>query len=106
MPYWFNVDTGQVETDDNRSQDANVLGPYDSEDAASRALETARPNTEKWDREDREWASGGAWDAGVPGGLTLAQLSRPMREPSAQHHFIWGANLKVPGSGEKAVVSR
>ena len=29
MPYWFNVDTGQVETDDNRSQDANVMGPYD-----------------------------------------------------------------------------
>ena len=27
MPYWFNVDTGQVETDDDRSQDANVMGP-------------------------------------------------------------------------------
>ena len=47
MPYWFNVDTGQVETDDNRSQDANVMGPYDSHDAAANALETARANTEQ-----------------------------------------------------------
>ena len=38
MPYWFNVDTGQVETDDDRSQDANVMGPYDSHDAAANAL--------------------------------------------------------------------
>ena len=63
MPYWFNVDTGQVETDDDRSQDANVLGPYDSHEAASNALQQARANTEKWDREDREWnADGGSWD--------------------------------------------
>ena len=40
MPYWFNVDTGQVETDDNRSQDANVMGPYDSHEAAANALQT------------------------------------------------------------------
>ena len=42
MPYWFNVDTGQVETDDDRSQDANVMGPYDSHDAAANALQHAR----------------------------------------------------------------
>ena len=58
MPYWFNVDSGQVETDDTRSQDANVMGPYDTHDAAAKALETARSNTERWDREDKEW--GGA----------------------------------------------
>jgi hypothetical protein len=62
MPYWFNVDTGQVETDESHSQDANVMGPYDSQDAAARALDTARANTEKWDREDKEWAGGGSWD--------------------------------------------
>ncbi|MGG5260963.1 methionine aminopeptidase [Phycicoccus avicenniae] len=55
MPYWYNVDTGQVETDADRSQDANVLGPYDSQDAAARALDTAREKTEQWDAEDREW---------------------------------------------------
>jgi hypothetical protein len=60
MPYWFNVDTGQVETDDDRSQDATVMGPYDTHDAAARALETARSNTERWDAEDREWNEGGA----------------------------------------------
>jgi hypothetical protein len=62
MPYWFNVDTGQVETDDTRSRDANVMGPYDTEDAAARALDTARAKTEQWDREDREWGTAGAWD--------------------------------------------
>lgn len=62
MPYWFNVDTGQVETDDNRSQDANVLGPYDSQEAAANALQHARENTERWDREDREWNQGSGWD--------------------------------------------
>lgn len=58
MPWWFNVDTGQVESEATRSRDANVLGPYDSEEAASRALETARANTERWDAEDRAWDAG------------------------------------------------
>lgn len=63
MPYWFNVDSGQVETDDTRSQDANVMGPYDTRDSAANALQTARSNTETWDREDKEWGSGGgSWD--------------------------------------------
>ena len=52
MKYWYNVDTGQVETDDTRSQDATVMGPYDTHDAAAAALETARANTERWDAED------------------------------------------------------
>ena len=63
MPYWYNVDSGQVETDDDRSQDANVMGPYDTEEAAAGALRHARENTERWDREDREWNDGGSsWD--------------------------------------------
>ena len=62
MPYWYNVDSGQVETDDDRSQDANVMGPYDSQEAAANALNSARENTEKWDREDKEWSSGSSWD--------------------------------------------
>jgi hypothetical protein len=55
MAYWFNVNTGEVETDGTRSRDATVLGPYDTEEAASRALDTARANTERWDDEDRAW---------------------------------------------------
>jgi hypothetical protein len=60
MPYWYNVDTGAVETDETRSQDANVLGPYDTEEAAANALRRARENTERWDEEDREWNERGA----------------------------------------------
>lgn len=62
MPYWFNVDTGAVETDETRSQGATVMGPYDTEDAAARALESARERTESWDAEDRAWEEGRSED--------------------------------------------
>lgn len=72
MAYWYNVDTGQVETEETRSRDANVLGPYDSEEAAAQALEHAKENTERWDAEDREWdergATGGAPQGSSDGG--------------------------------------
>jgi hypothetical protein len=55
VSYWYNVDTRAVETDENRSQNANVMGPYDTEEAARNALETARERTEAWDEEDKEW---------------------------------------------------
>ncbi len=55
MPYWYNVDTKSVETDENRSQNANVMGPYDTQEEAAAALETAARRTAEWDEEDREW---------------------------------------------------
>ena len=58
MAYWYNVDTGQVETDEDKSQGADLMGPYDSQDAASRALATAREKTEAWDAADKEWEEG------------------------------------------------
>ena len=58
MSYWFNTSTGQVETDDNRGQAADVMGPYESESEARDALKSARERTEKWDQEDRDWDSG------------------------------------------------
>ena len=58
MQYWFTVDTKQVETDETRSQDANVLGPYDSEQDASNALQRVADNNEDWDEEDRRWNDG------------------------------------------------
>ncbi len=58
MPYWYNIDTGMVESEENRGQDANVLGPYDSQEEASRALEIARERTETWDEADRRWDAG------------------------------------------------
>ena len=60
MQYWYNVDSGQVETDETKSQGAHVMGPYGSHDDAARALQTARERTEKWDSEDRDWNAGRA----------------------------------------------
>ncbi|GGL25762.1 methionine aminopeptidase [Phycicoccus endophyticus] len=64
MPYWYNVDTAQVETDERRSRDATVLGPYDTREEAAAALEHARENTERWEQEDRDWDERGARPAG------------------------------------------
>lgn len=58
MQYWYNVESGQVEDDSDKSQGADLLGPYDSREAAANALETAREKTEAWDEQDREWNSG------------------------------------------------
>jgi hypothetical protein len=54
-----------VETDANRSIGERVMGPYDTEEEARHALETARARNEKWDEEDREWEQRNAapgWD--------------------------------------------
>ncbi len=69
MQYWYNVSTGRVESDDERSQGAEVMGPYASEEEASHALETARARTEAWDEEDRAWDSRGAGEPGDDTGL-------------------------------------
>jgi hypothetical protein len=58
MAYWYNVSTGQVESEENKSQSADLMGPYDTEAEAARALETARERTEAWDEEDRRWDEG------------------------------------------------
>lgn len=65
MQYWYNIRTGAVESDEQRSQNETVMGPYATHAEAAAALATARANTERWDEEDREdddWgvASGGS----------------------------------------------
>ncbi|MDV3220807.1 methionine aminopeptidase [Intrasporangium sp.] len=65
MSFWYNVRTGEVETDENRSRADEVMGPYETVEEARQALETARARTEKWDEEDREWEQKNAapgWD--------------------------------------------
>ena len=65
MAFWFNLDTKSVETDETRGQGANVLGPYETQAEAARALEKVADNNDKWDDEDREWDAKGAapsWD--------------------------------------------
>jgi hypothetical protein len=64
VSYWYNTATGQVETDDNRGQAQDVMGPYDTEEEAAHALQSARERTEKWDAEDREWNARGSTSEG------------------------------------------
>ena len=58
MSFWFNVSTGQVEDDENKSRGEEVMGPYATREEASRALEQAAETTKKWDEEDKEWEEG------------------------------------------------
>ncbi|KGN34558.1 methionine aminopeptidase [Knoellia sinensis KCTC 19936] len=63
MAYWYNIQTKQVETDENRSRNDDVMGPYATEDEARNALSSAAENTEQWDAEDKAWEGKGAtWD--------------------------------------------
>lgn len=55
MAFWFNINTGKVETDENRGPGEDLMGPYATEEEATHALETARAKTERWDEEDRAW---------------------------------------------------
>ena len=58
MAYWYNVSSGQVESDDNKSLSDDLMGPYNSQEEAANALQTARERTEKWDAEDKAWEEG------------------------------------------------
>jgi hypothetical protein len=60
--FWFNTRTGQVESDDDKSQSKDLLGPYASREEASHALERARERTETWDEQDRRWREGDSDD--------------------------------------------
>ena len=62
MAYWFNVNTGAVEDDADKSPVDRLMGPYDSRAAAEQALAQARENTERWDAEDKEWDGKGLED--------------------------------------------
>lgn len=56
--YWFNVRTGQVQTNYDKGQGKDLMGPYPTRDAAARALSTAAARTESWDEDDRRWREG------------------------------------------------
>jgi hypothetical protein len=62
MAFWYNVNTGQVEDDANKSPVDRLLGPFDTHAAAEQALSHARENTERWDAEDKEWDDAGLED--------------------------------------------
>jgi hypothetical protein len=55
MKYWYNVDTGEVQTDETKGRGELMMGPYDTEAEARNAIAAARARTEQWDEQDREW---------------------------------------------------
>jgi len=62
MAFWFNVNTGQVEDDANKSPGDRLMGPYETHAAAEQALLHAREKTQQWDAEDKEWEDKGLED--------------------------------------------
>ncbi|MEO6143028.1 MAG: methionine aminopeptidase [Dermatophilaceae bacterium] len=62
MTFWFNVRTGLVEDDTEKSPMDRLMGPFDTREAAEQALSNARENTERWDAEDKKWNDDGLED--------------------------------------------
>jgi hypothetical protein len=62
MAFWFNVGSGQVEDEANKSPQERLLGPFESYAAAEQALSHAKENTERWDAEDKAWDDEGLED--------------------------------------------
>ena len=62
MAYWFNVKTGTVQDDDNKSPVDRLMGPFDTYAAAEQALSHAKENTSRWDAEDKAWDDKGLQD--------------------------------------------
>jgi hypothetical protein len=56
--FWFNVRTGQVQTNYDKGQGKDLLGPYPTAEAAQDALRSAAERTERWDEEERSWRDG------------------------------------------------
>mgnify|MGYP000881565590 CR=1 FL=1 len=64
MAFWYNVTTGSVESDENKSQGEDLMGPYASEAEAAKALEIAAAKTKAWDEQDAEWDAQGSESSG------------------------------------------
>lgn len=58
MPFWYNVSTRQVESEENRGPASELLGPFDTRAEAEAALESAHERIEQADREDATWTRG------------------------------------------------
>lgn len=53
--YWFCTKHHTVESGDDMCPAIDRLGPFATQEEASRALETAQARNEEWDRQDTEW---------------------------------------------------
>lgn len=52
--WWYNLRTQKVEPDEG-GPNAERLGPFDTEEEAAQALETAAKRNEEWDAGENEW---------------------------------------------------
>lgn len=55
MAFWYNVTTRQVETDENRSEAADVLGPFATREEAEQAIDAAHRKSKAWEDQDAAW---------------------------------------------------
>jgi hypothetical protein len=60
--FWFNLRTGKVETNYDKSQGKDLMGPYATQLEAEKALQAARERTQRLDEEDRRWREGDEGD--------------------------------------------
>jgi hypothetical protein len=56
--FWFNIKTGKVQTNYDKGQGKDLMGPYPTAEQARGALGAAAERTERWDEEDRRWREG------------------------------------------------
>ena len=56
--FWYNLRTGTVESEYDKSQGKDLMGPYPTHSEAELALQKARQRTEDWDEDDRRWREG------------------------------------------------
>jgi hypothetical protein len=56
--FWYNLRTGRVETNYDKGQGKDLMGPYPTQAEAERALQAAHERTRRWDEEDRRWREG------------------------------------------------
>ena len=54
VEYYFNTRTEMVEKGRQSSWE-HLMGPYDTAEEATQAMETARKRSKAWDDDDREW---------------------------------------------------
>ncbi|WP_125777409.1 SPOR domain-containing protein [Antribacter gilvus] len=52
--YWYNTETGEVETG-RRSTWNHLMGPYATREEAEQALERARVRNDVWEDEEGTW---------------------------------------------------
>lgn len=52
--YWYCTKHHRVETGDDACAVKDLLGPYPSQEEASRALERVKENNDRWDAEDED----------------------------------------------------